>query len=84
MILRLQQGLDPSQGQCGQAVPMVRHAPTHGVLQQPQGTRTFGQANQKAMIEANPSFGYRDGLHLLGFNNNTVQRDFQLKGWVVR
>ena len=33
----------------------------------------------KAMIEENPSFGYRTVAHLLGFNKNTVQRIFQLK-----
>ena len=38
----------------------------------------------KAMIEENPSFGYRTVAHLLGFNKNTVQRIFQLKGWQVR
>ena len=31
----------------------------------------------KAMIEENPSFGYRTVAHLLGFNKNTVQRVFQ-------
>ena len=38
----------------------------------------------KALIEDNPSFGYRTVAHLLGFNKNTVQRIFQLKGWQVR
>jgi len=38
----------------------------------------------KAMIEENPSFGYRTVAHLLGMNKNTVQRIFQLKGWQVR
>ncbi len=28
----------------------------------------------KAMIEAEPSFGYRTVANLLGFNKNTVQR----------
>jgi transposase-like protein len=32
----------------------------------------------KAMIEENPSFGYRTVAHLLEFNKNTVQRVFQL------
>jgi putative transposase len=35
----------------------------------------------KAMIEENPSFGYRTVAHLLDFNKNTVQRVFQLMGW---
>ena len=38
----------------------------------------------KAMIEENPSFGYRTVAHLLSFNKNTVQRIFQLKGWQVK
>ena len=38
----------------------------------------------KAMIEDEPSFGYRTVASLLGFNKNTVQRIFQLKGWQVR
>jgi putative transposase len=38
----------------------------------------------KAMIEESPSFGYRTVAHLLGFNKNTVQRIFQIKGWQVR
>ena len=32
------------------------------------------------MIEDNPSFGYLTVAVLLGFNKNTVQRIFQLKG----
>jgi putative transposase len=38
----------------------------------------------KAMIEAEPSFGYRTVANLLDMNKNTVQRIFQLKGWQVR
>ena len=37
----------------------------------------------KALIEDNPSFGYRTVAHLLGFNKNTVQRVFQIRGWQV-
>ncbi|WP_341686319.1 hypothetical protein [Limnohabitans sp.] len=35
----------------------------------------------KAMIEENPSFGYRTVAHLLDFNKNKGQRVFQLMGW---
>ena len=35
----------------------------------------------KKMIEEEPSFGYRTVAWLLGFNKNTVQRIFQIKGW---
>ena len=38
----------------------------------------------KALIEAEPSFGYRTVAGLLGMNKNTVQRVFQLNGWQVR
>ena len=38
----------------------------------------------EAMIEAEPSFGYRTVAGLLGMNKNTVQRIFQIKGWQVR
>ncbi|MCB1311441.1 MAG: hypothetical protein KDK29_05930 [Sedimentitalea sp.] len=34
----------------------------------------------KAMIEKEPSFGYRTVAWLLGFNKNTVQRIFRIKG----
>lgn len=37
----------------------------------------------KAMINEEPSFGYRTVAALLGFNN-TVQRIFQLRGWQVK
>lgn len=35
----------------------------------------------KALIEREPSYGYRTVAHLLGFNKNTVQRVFQMRGW---
>jgi putative transposase len=38
----------------------------------------------KAMIEQEPSFGYRTVANLLGFNKNTVQRIFQLRRWQVK
>lgn len=38
----------------------------------------------KALIEEEPSFGYRTVANLLGFNKNTVQRVFKPKGWQVR
>ena len=38
----------------------------------------------KAMIEKEPSFGYRTVAWLLGVNKNTVQRIFQIKGLQVR
>ena len=38
----------------------------------------------KAMIEMEPSFGFRTVAWRLGFNKNTVQRIFQIKGCQVR
>jgi len=38
----------------------------------------------KAMIEEEPSFGYRTVAGLLSMNKNTVQRIFQIRGWQVR
>ena len=38
----------------------------------------------KALIEQEPSFGYRTVAGLLGMNKNTVQRIFRIKGWQVR
>ena len=38
----------------------------------------------KALIEAEPSFGYRTVGWMLGFHKNTVQRIFRLRGWQVR
>ncbi|TWI05719.1 putative transposase, partial [Lysobacter ruishenii] len=35
----------------------------------------------KALIEEEPSFGYRTVAGLLDMNKNTVQRVFQLMGW---
>jgi putative transposase len=37
-----------------------------------------------AMIEQEPSFGYRTVAYLLGLNKNTVQRVFQIRGWQVK
>jgi putative transposase len=38
----------------------------------------------KAMINEQPSFGYRTVTALLGFNKNKVQRIFQQRGWQVK
>jgi len=42
------------------------------------------EAPISAMIEQEPSFGYRTVASLLGFNKNSVQRVFQLRGWQVK
>lgn len=38
----------------------------------------------KAMLEQDPSYGYRTVAGLLAMNKNTVQRIFQLRGWHLR
>lgn len=50
---------------------------------QPRVQERFAKPIQ-ALIEANPSFGYRTMAWLLGFNKNTEQRIFQLRGWQVK
>jgi putative transposase len=52
--------------------------------QSPPKVQAHFEAPIKALIEAEPSFGYRTVAHLLGFNKNTVQRIFQIRGWQVR
>jgi len=42
------------------------------------------EAPIKAMIEQEPSFGYRTVAGLLNFNKNTVQRIFQIRVWQVK
>ena len=39
------------------------------------------EALLKAMIDQDPSYGYRTVAGLLNFNKNTVQRIFQIRGW---
>ena len=89
MILGLQQGLRED----GIEVSLVKLCQWFGVARRTVYYRaTKGQPKLqeqfvkpiKAMIEENPSFGYRTVAHLLDFNKNTVQRVFQLMGWQVR
>ncbi|MGU5704202.1 hypothetical protein ACV1C5_22015 [Aeromonas caviae] len=52
---------------------------TVGITARQSSSQVSG-ASGHAMIEDNPSFGYLTVAALLGFNKNTVQRIFQLKG----
>lgn len=89
MILQLQQGLRDD----GVEVPVTKLCRWFGVPRRtvyyratkapPRVQARFADPI-KAMIEAEPSFGYRTVAGLLGFNKNTVQRVFQLRGWQVR
>ena len=89
MILRVQQGL-LSDGVAASLSQLCRwfEVPRRTVYYQavkakPKVAAQFAEPI-KAMIEENPSFGYRTVAHLLGFNKNTVQRIFQIWGWQVR
>jgi len=89
MILKLHQGLKEDGLQVsisqlcawlGVARRSVYYRPTKST---PRVNPAFAEPIKK-MIEEQPSFGYRTVAWLLGFNKNTVQRIFQLKGWQVR
>lgn len=88
-MVTIQQGLK----QDGYDVSMVKLCRWFGVARRTVYYRSTKSAPKvdpalaepiKAMIEAEPAFGYRTVASLLGFNKNTVQRIFQLKGWQVR
>ena len=89
MILRVQQGL-LDEGVKASLSQLCRwfEVPRRTVYYQP--TKAAHKVDEqlaapiKAMIEENPSFGYRTVAYLLRMNKNTVQRIFQLKGWQVR
>lgn len=88
-MVTIQQGLRED----GLAVPMTRlcrwfEMPRRTMYYKPTKAapkvRPELAAPIKALIEEEPSFGYRTVAGLLGMNKNTVQRIFQLKGWQVR
>jgi putative transposase len=89
MILQLQQGLRDE----GCDVPLATLCRWFGVPRRTVYYRPVKAAPKvqdrwavpiKQLIEREPSFGYRTVAGLLGFNKNTVQRVFQLRGWQVR
>lgn len=89
MIKAIQQGLKAD----GFEVPITKLCHWFGVARRSvyyKPSRTTAKVDPafaepiKALIEEEPSFGYRTVANLLGFNKNTVQRIFQLKGWQVR
>lgn len=89
MIRRIQQGLLAE----GVAVSIAKLCTWFGIPRRtvyykpvkaaPKVDPRFAEPIKK-MIEEEPSFGYRTVAWLLGFNKNTVQRIFQIKGWQVR
>ena len=89
MIQSIQQGLLAD----GIAVPLTKLCAWFGVPRRTVYYKPIKAAPRvdprfadpiKPMIEKEPSFGYRTVAWLLGFNKNTVQRIFQIKGWQVR
>ena len=89
MIATVKQGLEED----GIKVPMTKlcrwfEVPRRTVYYRPTKAAPKVQerfeAPIKAMIEQEPSFGYRTVANLLGFNKNTVQRVFQIRGWQVK
>ena len=89
MILRVQQGLRndgviASLSQLCRWFEVPRRTVYYQVVKaKPKVDAQFAEPI-KAMIEENPSFGYRTVAHLRGFSKNTVQRIFQIRGWQVR
>ena len=88
-MVTIQQGLQED----GIAISMAKLCRWFGVARRTvyyQPTKAPTEVNEalatpiKALIEEEPSFGYRTVAGLLGMNKNTVQRIFQLKGWQVR
>lgn len=89
MILSVQQGLQAE----GVEVPIAKlcrwfEVPRRTVYYKPTKSPPKVQAHLeapiKAMIEQDPSYGYRTVAALLGLNKNTVQRIFQIRGWQVK
>ena len=89
MIRSVQQGLLDD----GIVVPVTKLCTWFGVLRRTvyyKPTKASSKLDDKfvapikALIEEEPSFGYCTVAWLLGFNKNTVQRIFQIKGWQVR
>lgn len=89
MIVSIRQGLREE----GLHVPLAKLCRWFGVPRRTVYYRAVKSAPKvraelaepvKALIEQEPSFGYRTVAWLLGMNKNTVQRLFQLKGWQVR
>ncbi|QJQ01544.1 transposase [Herbaspirillum rubrisubalbicans Os34] len=53
------------------------------VKAEPKVQERFAEPIRQMILEE-PSFGYRTVAGLLGFNKNTVQRIFQIRGWQVK
>ena len=89
MIASLRQGLkedgyEVSISKLCQWFGVARRSVYYKPTKAPRTVKPELAAPIKAMIEEEPSFGYRTVAGLLSMNKNTVQRIFQIKGWQVR
>jgi len=89
VIQTVKQGLEAE----GIAVPMTKlcqwfEVPRRSVYYKPTKSAPKVQERLetpiKALIDQDPSYGYRTVAGLLNMNKNTVQRIFQLRGWQVK
>ena len=89
MIQTVKQGLEAE----GVTVPMTKlckwfEVPRRSVYYKPTKSAPKVQERLerpiKALIEQDPSYGYRTVAGLLNMNKNTVQRIFQIRGWQVK
>jgi putative transposase len=89
MIRSIQQGLreegfEVSINKLCQWFNLPRRTVYYKSVKSPPKVAERFEAPIKAMIEEQPSFGYRTVAGLLHLNKNTVQRIFQIRGWQVR
>lgn len=89
MILKVQQGLKDegvkvSLVKLCQWFDVARRTVYYRPIKAPPKVQERFAEPIKAMIEDQPSFGYRTVAGLLGMNKNTVQRVFQIMGWQVK
>ena len=61
----------------------MRSAYYKHVKAEPKVQERFVEPFHKMILEE-PSFGYRTVAGLVGFNKNTAQRIFLIKGWQVK
>jgi len=89
VIQTVKQGLEAE----GVTVPMTKlcqwfEVPRRSVYYKPTKSAPKVQERLerpiKALIEQDPSYGYRTVAGLLNMNKNTVQRIFQIRGWQVK
>lgn len=73
----LEEGIDISISKICRYLEIPRRTVYYQPVRSPPKVKPELEAPIKAMIEQEPSFGYRTVASLLGMNKNTVQRIFQ-------